>query len=149
MPPPRDPRLHADDILQAIANIEADTARVAFEGFVADRRVRQLVERNLEIISEASRRIPDHLKATEPDVPWREIAGIGNILRHDYGAVQPETLWPHAPPRRPEGGRRAYSGTPRRVTPPPGTGRRNLQDTLNETLCLFSSWHLSLCANTL
>ena len=93
MPPPRDPRLQADDILQAIANIEADTAGVEFEGFVADRRVRQLVERNLEIISEASRRIPDHLKATEPDVPWREIAGIGNVLRHDYGAVQPETLW--------------------------------------------------------
>ncbi len=69
MPPPRDARLHADDILQAIANIEADTAGVAFEGFVVDRRTRQLVERNLEIISEASRRIPEHLKATEPDIP--------------------------------------------------------------------------------
>ena len=64
-----------------------------FEQFVADRRVRQLVERNLEIISEASRRIPDRLKATEPNVPWREIAGIGNVLRHDYGEVRPEIIW--------------------------------------------------------
>jgi uncharacterized protein with HEPN domain len=48
---PRDSRLYADDILAAIANIEADTAGVEFEGFAADRRVRQLVERNLEIIS--------------------------------------------------------------------------------------------------
>ena len=64
-----------------------------FERFVADRRVRQLVERNLEMISEASRRIPDRLKATEPDVPWQEIAGIGNVLRHDYGAVRPDILW--------------------------------------------------------
>ncbi len=87
MPPQRDPRLQADDILQAIANIEADTAGLDFERFVADRRARQLVERNLEIISEASRRIPDRLKATEPDVPWHEIAGIGNVLRHDYGVV--------------------------------------------------------------
>jgi uncharacterized protein with HEPN domain len=93
MPPRRDARVHAVDILQAIANIEADTAGVAFEGFVVDRRVRQLVERNLEIISEASRMIPDHLKATEPGVPWREIAGIGDVLRHDYGEVRPETLW--------------------------------------------------------
>ena len=93
MPPQRDPRLHADDVLQAIANIEADTVGLDFEKFAADRRVRQLVERNLEILSEASRRIPDHLKATEPDVPWREVAGIGNVLRHDYGEVRPDILW--------------------------------------------------------
>jgi uncharacterized protein with HEPN domain len=93
MPPQRDPRFQVDDVLQAIANIEADTAGLDFERFVGDRRVRQLVERNLEIISEASRRMPDHLKAMEPAVPWREIAGIGNVLRHDYGAVRPEILW--------------------------------------------------------
>jgi len=93
MPPRRDPRSHVDDILEAIANIDADTAGLDFERFVADRQVRQLVERNLEIISEASRRIPDRLKATEPDIPWREIAGIGNVLRHDYGGVRPEILW--------------------------------------------------------
>jgi uncharacterized protein with HEPN domain len=93
MPPQRDPRLQADDVLQAIANIEADTAGLDFERFAADRRTRQLVERNLEIISEASRRIPDSSKATEPDVPWREIAGIENVLRHDYGQVKPEILW--------------------------------------------------------
>jgi uncharacterized protein with HEPN domain len=93
MPLQRDPRLHADDILQAIANIEADTTGVDFEGFAADRRIRQLVERNLEIISEASRRLPDPHKATEPSVPWREIAGIGNVLRHDYGEVRPDILW--------------------------------------------------------
>ena len=93
MPPQRDPRLQADDVLQAIANIEADTVGLDFERFVADRRVRQLVERNLEIISEASRRLPDAAKATEPDIPRREIAGIGNVLRHDYGVVKPEILW--------------------------------------------------------
>jgi uncharacterized protein with HEPN domain len=92
MPPERDPRLQADDVLQAIANIEADTTGLEFQVFVADRRTRQLVERNLEIISEASRRIPDRLKATEPDVPWREIARIGNVLRRDYGEVRPDIL---------------------------------------------------------
>jgi uncharacterized protein with HEPN domain len=93
MPPRGDPRVHADDLLQAIANIEADTAGLDFERFAADRRTRQLVERNLEIISEASRRLSDQVKATEPDIPWREIAGIGSVLRHDYGEVRPDILW--------------------------------------------------------
>jgi uncharacterized protein with HEPN domain len=93
MPRPHDPRLHIGDLLQAIANIEADTAELDYERFVADRRARQLVERNLEIISEASRRIPQRLKETEPDVPWREVAGIGNVLRHEYGEVRPGVLW--------------------------------------------------------
>jgi uncharacterized protein with HEPN domain len=93
MTPRRDPRACVEDILEAIANIEADTDGLDFNQFAADRRVRQLVERNVEIISEASRRLPDDIKATEPDIPWREIAGIGNILRHDYGVVRPDILW--------------------------------------------------------
>ena len=93
MPPVRAGRRHAEDILQAITNIEADTADLDFAGFRTDRRARQLVERNLEIISEASRRIPDPQRSAEPDIPWREIAGIGNVLRHDYGEVRPDILW--------------------------------------------------------
>lgn len=41
-------------------------------------------ERAFEILSEASRRVSDDLKATEPGTAWRQIAGIGNVLRHDY-----------------------------------------------------------------
>ena len=52
-----------------------------------------MVERNVETISEASRQPPDEAKAVEPEIPWREIAGIGNILRHDYGIVRPDILW--------------------------------------------------------
>lgn len=45
------------------------------------------VERCFEIVSEASLSISPGLKATEPEIPWREVAGIGNILRHDYPGV--------------------------------------------------------------
>lgn len=47
----------------------------------------------IEIISEASRRIPDDLKATEREIPWPRIAGIGNVLRHDYEDVAPRVIW--------------------------------------------------------
>ena len=59
-----------------------DTAGYDFEKFRKDRRARQLVERNLEILSEASRRLPKELKDLAAHIPWRAVAGIGNILRH-------------------------------------------------------------------
>ncbi len=78
---------------EAIANITADTDGYDFERFRTDRRARQLVERNLEILSEASRRLPQELKDLESGIPWRAIAGIGNILRHDYHQTYPTVLW--------------------------------------------------------
>ena len=71
-------------IEEAIANIESDIEGYDYKRFCDERQARQLAERNLEIISEASRRIPDSLKEQEPNIPWKEIAGIGNMLRHDY-----------------------------------------------------------------
>ncbi len=83
----------AEHILEAIANVEADIAGHDFNSFRADRRTRQLAERNLEIISEAARRLPQSLKDTEPEIEWRAIAGIGNVLRHDYHRTLPTVLW--------------------------------------------------------
>ena len=89
----KSPTLYTDQILEAITNIYADINGKDLQSFCADRRIRQLVERNLEILSEASRRLPDELKQKESDIPWRNIAGIGNVLRHDYYRTNPEVLW--------------------------------------------------------
>lgn len=89
----KDPRIYVGHMLEAISNIETDTASHDFESFRKDRRVRQLVERNLEIISEASRRLPQDLKDAERQIPWRAIAGIGNVIRHDYHDTYPTVLW--------------------------------------------------------
>ncbi|CAN5793419.1 hypothetical protein BH23DEI1_BH23DEI1_16330 [soil metagenome] len=66
---------------EAIGWIDADVDGFDRSRFVADRRARQLVERNLEILSEGSRRIPRDLKATEPDVAWSALASLGNASR--------------------------------------------------------------------
>jgi uncharacterized protein with HEPN domain len=89
----KDPTIYVRQVLDAITNIETDTAGYDFEKFRTDRRARQLVERNLEILSEASRRLPKELKELEAHIPWRAIAGIGNILRHDYHETYPTVLW--------------------------------------------------------
>jgi len=88
----KDAAIYVRHILEAITNIETDTAGYDFERFRADRRTRQLVERNLEILSEASRRLPEELKLDEARIPWRAIAGIGNVLRHDYHEAYPTVL---------------------------------------------------------
>jgi uncharacterized protein with HEPN domain len=54
---------------------------------------RWLVERGVEILSEASRHLPDGVKARHPEIPWRKVAGIGNILRHSYERIAPDILW--------------------------------------------------------
>ena len=64
-----------------------------YEAFVADPRTVYAVTRCLEIISEASRRLPDELKARHPTIAWKQMAGAGNIYRHDYEDVAASYVW--------------------------------------------------------
>jgi uncharacterized protein with HEPN domain len=92
------------DILDAIDGIQTATADVEFANYVASWEKRRAVERGIEIISEASRHIPDELKASFPAIPWRDIASIGNLLRHAYHHVDDRIIWnvvkEHLPPLR-------------------------------------------------
>jgi uncharacterized protein with HEPN domain len=58
----------------------------------ADKARRYAAERCIEIISEASRRIPARWKQEYPDIPWKQIAGIGNVMRHNYEDVNLEII---------------------------------------------------------
>jgi uncharacterized protein with HEPN domain len=80
-------------ILDAVARIEALTAGRTFEDYMADWVVRDAVERNLERASEASRHIPAEIKARHGHIAWRSVAGLGNILRHDYPQVKDPRVW--------------------------------------------------------
>ena len=55
--------------------------------------VQDAVMRNLQTIAESTQRLSDSLKATEPEVPWRAIAGFRNVLVHDYFDNDPEVVW--------------------------------------------------------
>ena len=77
----------ATHIIEAIELIRSEMAGVTLEAFEPDRRKRWLVERGVEIISEASRHLGDELKARYPGIPWPKVAGIGNVLRHEYEHV--------------------------------------------------------------
>lgn len=86
-------RLRLIDIIGAIDLIAQEMAGVSVSAFGTDRRKQWVVERGLEIISEASRRLPEEMKARRPEIPWRQVASIGNILRHEYERVAYDVLW--------------------------------------------------------
>jgi uncharacterized protein with HEPN domain len=86
-----EPRLR--DIVDAIGYIWVDLDQVTLESFAADRQKRWQVERGLEIVSEASRHLPEDMKVRHPEIPWRKVAGIGNVLRHEYIRVAADVLW--------------------------------------------------------
>jgi uncharacterized protein with HEPN domain len=84
------PRLR--DIIDALERIRSETEGVALDAFEADWRKRW-VERGIEIISEASRHLPADMKARHPEIPWRKVASVGNVLRHEYERTAPDVLW--------------------------------------------------------
>ena len=72
------------------ANFSAGFDRVSF---ARDLKTVYAVTRCLEIISEASRRLPDDVKARHPAIGWKQMAGAGNVYRHDYEDVAAEFVW--------------------------------------------------------
>ena len=87
-------REYINDVLLSISRLEEYLDGIDKDAMIADYRISDGVERNLEKISEATRwGIPQELRATEPDIPWRQIESIGNILRHAYDQVNMEILW--------------------------------------------------------
>jgi len=81
------------DILHHIDLANQFIAGVNFGAFVGDVRTVYAVIRCLEIISEASRRLPDDLKARHPSMEWKKMAGAGNIYRHNYEDVASQFVW--------------------------------------------------------
>ena len=81
------------DIIEAIELIRSELTGMTLQSLESDIRKRWLVERGIEIISEASRHLNDELKRRHPEIPWSKVAGIGNVLRHEYERVAYDVLW--------------------------------------------------------
>lgn len=81
------------DIIENIHLALQFAGQLTYEEFVEDRRTLYAVVRCLEIVSEASRRLPRDLQARHPQIPWRDIAAAGNIYRHQYEDVAEQRVW--------------------------------------------------------
>lgn len=82
----KDARPAAVEILRRIDKLKRLRADSTLDVAVGS-DMRDIIERCIEVISEASRRLPDEWKARHPHIRWRNVADIGNVLRHDYDGV--------------------------------------------------------------
>lgn len=77
----------------AISEIRKLLEGKSVNSLMSDAATRAAFERFLEILSEASRHIPDDLKEEFSEIPWRQVADLGNFIRHVYHKVDMEVLW--------------------------------------------------------
>jgi uncharacterized protein with HEPN domain len=81
------------DILEGINRIGEFTSRMDLDAFLGDPKTVAAVERKLLQIAEAATRMGDDAAAARPEIPWRDIRGMGNWLRHRYDRVEVEIVW--------------------------------------------------------
>lgn len=89
----RDFRLYLDDILEAIHQIQTYMADQDEGAFATDRKTQDAVIRNLEIIGEAVGNLPEQFQKTAPEIDWRKIKGLRNILIHEYFGINLPIIW--------------------------------------------------------
>lgn len=91
-PSKRDHRVYLADILAAIGKIEQYTIG-GKDAFFAHEIIQDAVIRQLSIIGEAAAKLPAAMKASEPEIPWRKIVAMRNIIIHDYSQIKLQRIW--------------------------------------------------------
>ena len=90
---PRDYSVYLRDILEAVRKIRAYTAGMSLQSFAADSKSLDAVVRNLEVIGEGAKKIPEDMRARSAEVDWKKVSGLRDILIHEYFGVDAEIVW--------------------------------------------------------
>ncbi len=89
----REIRDYLADILESINDIDAFTTGMTYEEFSQDKKTVNAVIRSLEVIGEATKKIPPEIRNLHPALPWKEIAGMRDKLIHEYFGVDLQIVW--------------------------------------------------------
>ena len=98
----RDMRLYINDIWESILAIEEYTRSISEDEFYKNQQVQDAVIRRLEIIGEAVKNIDDDFRNKYTDIPWKKIAGMRDIIAHEYFGIKLERIWDAATKDLPE-----------------------------------------------
>jgi len=94
-PEERDPA-YLWDMFDAARQVVQFTRGITFEAYIGDPMRTMAVERALEILGEAARRVSDDFRQAHPEIPWRDLVGQRNVLAHDYGEIKQDRIWESA-----------------------------------------------------
>lgn len=89
----REYKIYLQDILRSISRINKFITNVSFDDFEKDEKTIDAVVRNLEIIGEAVKNIPEEIRKEYKDIEWRKIAGLRDILIHHYFGINLPIIW--------------------------------------------------------
>lgn len=89
----RDLSLYLTDIINSVDRIKDYTRNMNYDDFVEDRKTYDAVIHNLQIIGEATKQVPEIIRQNYPDIPWRQVAGLRDVIAHTYFMVNPEIVW--------------------------------------------------------
>lgn len=98
----RSDKLLVTDMLDAIRAVEEFTTGLDFETFVADRKSKDAVVRNVQVLGEAANRVSVELRTANPQVEWVRIIRSRHVVVHEYFGIDYEIIWrikeAHLPP---------------------------------------------------
>lgn len=89
----KDVRLYIQDIVESLEKIMNYTTGIKEGEFYKDEKLQDAVVRRLEIVGEAAKHVPQPIRDKYSDIPWRQIAGMRDVLIHEYGSVDIDRLW--------------------------------------------------------
>ncbi len=90
---PRSVSVHWNDMLRASEKVARYSGGLSHDSFAADERTIDAVIRNLEIVGEAAKRVPGDVRRRHPHIAWKRIAGMRDLLIHDYSGVDLDVVW--------------------------------------------------------
>ncbi len=86
-------KLYLQDILECCANIDEYIGEMSFKEFSVDKKTVDAVVRNLEIVGECVKNVPNEILQTKPEIEWKQIARFRDLIVHHYFKVDLEIVW--------------------------------------------------------
>ncbi|AJE02230.1 HepT-like ribonuclease domain-containing protein [Geobacter pickeringii] len=93
---------YLNDILGSINDVKEFVSGMTYDAFAADKKTVNAVIRSLEVLGEATKHVPASFRNRHPNIPWNKMAGMRDVLIHDYMGVDLKTVWKVAQERLPE-----------------------------------------------
>ncbi len=89
----RDSEVYLDDISEACEKIEEDIAGFTYDTFIGDHKTVDAVLRNLTVMGEAAKRLPDDVRIRFPGIDWKRVCGLRDVVVHQYPVIELEVIW--------------------------------------------------------